>query len=410
MRSRPWSLAVLATALVALAAGCKPAAAPVPAAGTPAPAVADGTPATEADCREFAAKVETAVRDKDRATLGQLFALTTLMERSIADLTLSGTNKESVLKGLKTAAARNSFVDQIMAEIEKGGSYKLLRVHEVDGRTRALLRLLTTESGVNYHDILLTRYPDGRVSLEDVYVFAAGEMLTQSVRRLLLPAAAELDRGLVARLRGTDQLYYSNLPKIQGMVRAVQAGNGREAVATYKALPAGLRQNKVILLFYLRAAAEVDDAEYTAALETFRQQYPADPAIDFISIDYFLLRKQYDESLRCIGAVAKAVGGDPYLHALRANVLVEAGRFPDARAAAEKAVAEEPSLPEAYWSRVSVALREKDHKDTLAWLKKVVEKTGAEIEDLAELDDYKEFVRAPEHAAWVKWYADRKKQ
>jgi hypothetical protein len=58
---------------------------------------------------------------------------------------------------------------------------------------------------------------------------------------------------------------------------------------------------------------------------------------------------------------------------------------------------------------VAVALREKNHQDTLAWLKKVVEQTGAEIQDLTELDDYAGFARSPEHAAWVRWYAARKK-
>ena len=408
MSARRPLTAVVCIAATTLIAGCRPSPRTVPAVGSPAPAVADGTPATEADCREFAVKVEKAVADKDRATLGQLFTLYPLMERSVADLNLSASNKASFLKGVQTAASRNSFVEQVMAEVEKGGSYKLLRVHEVDGRPRAMLRLVMSEKGVNYHDVLLTRLPDGRVDLEDVYVFATGEMLTQSFRRLLLPAAAELDRGLVARLRGTDQLYCSNLAKIQAMSRAVQAGNGREAVDAYKALPAELQRNKVILVAYLQAAAGVDDTEYSTALEAFRRHFPNDAAIDFISVDYFLLRKQYDESLRCIGTVEKAVGGDPYLHTLRANVLVEAGRFPAAREAAEKAVVEEPTLPDAYWTRISVALREKNHRDTLAWLKKIVEKLDMEILDLTELEDYKDFVRSPEHETWLKWYADRK--
>jgi hypothetical protein len=66
-------------------------------------------------------------------------------------------------------------------------------------------------------------------------------------------------------------------------------------------------------------------------------------------------------------------------------------------------------LADAYWARITVALKEKDHADTLAWLKKIVEKCAMEFEDLMKLDDYAEFVKSPQYAEWLKWYRGRKK-
>jgi tetratricopeptide (TPR) repeat protein len=273
-----------------------------------------------------------------------------------------------------------------------------------------MFRLISTSTGVAYHDFLLTRSPDGRLGLEDVYMLNTGEMLSQTLRRLLLPAAAEMNRGILDTIKGTDKTFVNNLPKVQSMAQAVQAGKGGEAVAIYRSLPAELRTHKVVALHHVQAASLVGDDDYAAAIQEYRRRFPNDPAIDFLSIDYFLLKKQYDEAIRCIRSVATAVGGDPYLLSMEGTAQAEAGRFKEAKAVCEKAVAEEPTLTDAYWNRISVALKEKNHPDTLAWLKKIVEKCEVEIDDLTKADDYADFAKSPQHAEWVKWYVGRKKE
>lgn len=394
--------------LAACAAGCKPKAGPVPAV-SPAPAVTEGTPATEAECKAFAAQVEAATAARDRVKLNALLSIEDLAVRCVSDIPLAVGQRQSLVQGLRRGAQNNTFVTQVLAEVEKGGTYTVLRVHTVGGRARALLRLISPDNGVNYHDFLLTRTPDGRVGLEDVYILTGGEMLSQTLRRLLLPAAAEMNRGILADLKGQDKTFLNNLPKVQSMAQAVQAGKGGEAVAIYRSLPADLRTHKVVALHHVQAASLVGDADYAAALQEYRRLFPTDPALDFLSIDYFLLKKQYDEAIRCIRSVATAVGGDPYLVSMEGTTLADAGRFQEAKAASEKAVAEEPSLADTYWGRVSIALKEKNHPDTLTWLRKVVEKCGVEIDDLTTADDYAGFVKSPQHGEWLKWYAGRKK-
>jgi tetratricopeptide (TPR) repeat protein len=262
---------------------------------------------------------------------------------------------------------------------------------------------------MNYHDLILVRHPDGHVGLEDAYVFLSGEMLTQTIRRQILPLAAELNRGVFERAGGGDRVFLKNWPVVEDMRKAFEAGNLPGVVTLYKRLPPELRESKPIMIMYL-VAAQTDDAEYVRGLDGFRRLFPGDPAIDFLSIDYFTVKKDYDRVLRCIASVQAATGGDPYLDVLRAEALVAAGRLKEARSAAEKAIRDEPDLADGYWSRITMALREKNHKDTLAWLKKLVEKTGTEVKDLADLDEYKDFVRSPEYAAWEKWYAARRKE
>jgi tetratricopeptide (TPR) repeat protein len=152
------------------------------------------------------------------------------------------------------------------------------------------------------------------------------------------------------------------------------------------------------------------EADYLAGLETFRQLYPNDPAIDFISIDYFLLKKRYDEVHKSIDRLDKAVGGDPYLNVLRGSTSMEAGQFEEASRAMEKAIKDEPDMSKAYWARIGLSLQEKKHDDTLKWLQAIVEKCQVAITNLNEVPEYAEFVKSPQHGEWQKWYVIRGKR
>jgi tetratricopeptide (TPR) repeat protein len=130
-----------------------------------------------------------------------------------------------------------------------------------------------------------------------------------------------------------------------------------------------------------------------------------------VSVDFFLLKKQYDECLQCIDRVEQSVGGDPYLHSLRGNIFMEAGRFADAKAACEKAIQMEPTLDETYWSRITVALKEKNHADTAFWLRKIVTQCNAtlEVDELRNIPDYAAFAKSEEYEPLRKWYQTQKK-
>ena len=235
-----------------------------------------------------------------------------------------------------------------------------------------------TDGGLNYHEFLLARSPDGQVVTEDMYVFLSGEMLTQTFRRFLLNFLASPEQGGAVQLRGPDQLYVKHAREIGKMATAIQKDRGKEALAIFRKLPADLQKDKVIQLIAIRAAQDGDEAEYLVELERFRKAHPEDVAIDFLSIDYHIIKKQYDEALKALGRADKAVGGDPYLQVIKGGLLIQAGRFQQARTTLEKAVKDEPKLIHGYWALVSLALEEKNHAETAVWLKKIEESGLAE--------------------------------
>src|SRR5262249_5809358 len=127
------------------------------------------------------------------------------------------------------------------------------------------------------------------------------------------------------------------------------------------------------------------------------------------SIGYHLLRKQYDDVLKAIDRIDTVIGGDPYLNVLRAETLLSAEHFKEARAAAEKAIEEEPKLQQGYRHRIDIARKESNHADVVTWLKNLVEATGTRPTpaELEADERFTEFVKSPEYRELKAWLAER---
>jgi tetratricopeptide (TPR) repeat protein len=366
-------------------------------------------PATEDECRAFGAELEAAAAAGDEAKTAELFNLAGLFYKSVSDFEGPPEFHAQLRKRTADDARIDPMVPLLLEGVRRGGQLKLLRVHTVDGRPRALVRYIGPRGGVDYMDFLPVRRPDGRVVAEDFYSASNGELQTQSLRRIRLKVAAELKQGPPGHPPSAAKLWAPHVPKLNAMFQASRARKYSQAVGIYRSLPEEMRADKSVSLYYLWAAEAVSDTEFLLALEWFRRQFPGDPALAFQDVDYYCLTRNFDDALRSIDRAEKAIGGDPYLNALRAKLLVKAWRHPEARVAADKAIAEEPGLTHGYWGRIDVALAETHHADTLKWLQKLVENTGQAVGDLRKDPDFVVFVRSPEYQEWLKWYAGRKK-
>ena len=87
-----------------------------------------------------------------------------------------------------------------------------------------------------------------------------------------------------------------------------------------------------------------------------------------------------------------------------------AKRYDEARAAAEKAVKDEPTLAHGYWIRILVSLREQKHAETLDWAKKWVQTGQVQLGDLTADPECAAFVQSPQYQELQKWYQARAKK
>ncbi len=66
-----------------------------------------------------------------------------------------------------------------------------------------------------------------------------------------------------------------------------------------------------------QAAAQTGEAELLQVVEDFRGYYPDDVCLDFLLVDYHVLRKEHDKALEAIDRLDASVGGDTHLNLLR---------------------------------------------------------------------------------------------
>jgi tetratricopeptide (TPR) repeat protein len=373
---------------------------PIQAAPPEAGPAAGGGAITQKEADEFGKALEAATAAGDYATVNRLIDWSEFVDRATRTPNLpelKGLRKayrDGVLGALQTG---NQFFAKFNDVIKSGGSYAFLRA-EVNGKEPFVqFRLkMVNNSGLNYHRLYLIRHPDGTVAAGDMFVLLSGERMSETFSHTWLPLAAKTIR---EQAKGTTELDVE-LEIGQKIIELNSQGKHKEVLEIYKKAPESTRRNKAILLPCLLAAQNVSNDDYAAMIDTFRKFYPDNPSLDFILIDGYVLKKNYDESLACVDRTMKLMGVDAALLVTRANLLLLAGKSPQAMADIRKAIALEPDSSDPYSAGVDVALAAQDHAATLEFLTALEKKFGLEFLDLAASESFAGFVKSPQFKTW----------
>jgi hypothetical protein len=359
--------------------------------------------ASDAECQKVAGVFEQQVRDgaSDQAT--QLIDWDAILKKATAGFGNSADVEQAraafVAGVLDTTRESGGLASQVSSAVEQGGSYRLLRIHRVNGEPRALFRLLLPEAGgVNYHDLAFTRDASRKLRISDIHLALSGEFLSDTLRRAWLPVVAKVSG---VELNARDAAYIERLDDLTRMVEEAGQKHDDEALAIFRGLPPVLQADKNILLIRLQAAQRVSEAEYSQAIADLARQYPQDSCVDLHTIDGHLLLGHFAPALASVDKLEQAVGGDPYLHVLRSGIHYQAGDLPAAEAAARKAIAEEPTLEDAYWQVATFSLDTKKFHTTVEMLDLLQKRFGIELEDLTKVPEYAEFVKSPQYRKWA---------
>jgi tetratricopeptide (TPR) repeat protein len=364
------------------------AAAGVPAASEPAPA--DRYAA-------FAESLQAHAGSCDLSALDASISVQALMQRGTGDLAVPDRVGRGFVDGFRSKLQLGA---EICASLDGSGSYELLRMRTVDGQPRALFRMISN-SGLNYHDYLLTRDDTGSVRIIDFYNYLSGEWFSETLRRAFLPLLAESNRGLLDRLSRGENAYVANVPRILEMQRLHAEGHPGRALEIFDALPQELRRDKNLLLLRFNVAASAGDTEYKQAMVELKENFPDDPAMDFTLIDHYFYTQQFDRALEIIDSIDRRVEGDPYLDFFRANILYTVGNWDGARAFALKALSREPDLEDPYWTLITISLDRREYFETARLLTAVESNLGYRIGDLIDIPEYAGFRESEAYRRWL---------
>ncbi len=360
LSSRHLLLCALLPLLPLVGAGCgkhadTPAGMTSAAGGTSAPssgsestvAVNPGPPVTDAEARQFSDRLLTALRTGNTATLNTLLDMDALSSTATAGMGLSDKDRNDFLGGMRDSLNQSTgFSGQLIASVAGGGSSDLLRIVEVDGRKRARIRMIhPNNTGVGYVDFVLGHNAAGQALAQDMYLFYSGELFSLTLHRLAVQGFASQNRSFLDRLKGVDNDFAKHLTDLHTITQDLASGNASAGIQVYNGLPDTLKADKMMKLIHIRLAQKMGDAEYERALGDFRASFPNDSASALLSVDYYLLKKQYSKALSALDVLDKALGGDPYLDVQRTGVYGYMQDRSKAQAAIKRAVSAMPDDP-----------------------------------------------------------------
>jgi len=357
---------------------------------------------TDEECRRFAAAVEEAVQSRDVAAFNAAIDGDALLESVIEGVATTEEERNGFLAaGRQRFSASGGFGRQLIQQVAEGGSYSFIRVHSEGRQKRILFRILSAEGGVNYHDMIVSRQPDGQVKAVDIFNYLSAETFSKMMRRGFIALTAGESSGVLDRLTGKESDLAKNNDKHNQMIDAMKQGQYRQVLDTYGRLPSSLQKEKYFLLLRIKAAIEVGDEEYSATIKDFRTWHPKDPCLDLICFDQLLIEERYDDALDSVDRLDAAVGPDPYLDVMRANVKTEQNQFAAAKQLAAKAIEADGTLVDAYWALLAVSLAEKDFDETGRLLEAMEEKFLLEVGQVQYMPEFAEYVKSPQYRKWL---------
>lgn len=356
--------------------------------------------------KAFAQRIASSMQSGDGTVLDHAIDIDVILERAYRGLDVSEASRRDFGTGVKKTF---SFGSAIAKEIESAGSYELLRVRPVQGKQRALFRLISP-NGVNYHDMELAPARDGKGQrVVDVFVFLSGEWLSETLRRGFLPVMAHERRGTPGSMTGAQSAYIESLPRITELSTAMRNGEHARVLTIYRALPPEVQKDRNVMMMYYQAASKAGDAEYARALDAIKKAFPKDPALDLLLFDDYFLKKQYDGALAALERVRRALGGDAYLDFLEGNIFYAKGDHAAAKVRLNRAIATEPDLADPYWTLITISLEQRTYDETARLLERVEASARVELQDVGNVAEYAGFAKSKAYAQWKQRWQVRQK-
>ena len=245
-----------------------------------------------------------------------------------------------------------------------GGHLRVLRYHEDNNQPKVLIRALIGDPpALTYLDLHLTKNGEN-IQTFDIFSYAGGENVSESVKRLVLPLVSELKKTPLQKLVKNKNSDVEHLEDIMGVITAKNNGDLQGTISLYEQLPKEVQEKKVVMLTYITALMDTgDNDKYLAGLERFNQLYSDDPSAYIHQLDFHFLNKDFDKMRAALDELESLLGvKDPYLDVMRATGYLENEEFEPAVNHIRKAIKAEPDFEVAYWALANTGIASKDFK------------------------------------------------
>lgn len=355
---------------------------------------------SQEEAEAFAGAWETAMQTDDVGAINTLFDWNDLFERVAGPLDLAAAERSKFVQGMKSGNPAGQLTNQIASICQTGGSYQLVKIIRREGRFHAVFRMILPNQGMNYHDIRLVR-SNGKVMGDRLFVAINSEELADTMRMLVQPAMQS--RNLVGRLSGQQKADEAAFDTTIAMLTAAKNGQFADVVRLHEQLPAANRSNKSVMLALITAQSQLDQDQYLAAIDRYREAFPNDPSLGLVLLDAALLRQDWELLEVSRQKLNAWTGGDPYVDLLIATIYSQdPEKIEQAMAISKEIDPRGLRLPAAHYNKLTIALSGKDFKTALQQMTILQDEYGAEFVEASMRAEplFAELVETPEYREW----------
>lgn len=359
----------------------------------------------EAQLRGLGLEIEAEFNAGQHELFDEVFDLGELFKRMIWPTTPSKSQVAEFIEG--TREQGGSLGSSLAARIISTGNLTLLHARKNEHGTALLYRLFSSgeEGGFDYIEFLVGKNEEGEPVLVDMYTTSNGEYVSQLLRRVYASSGS----GVLGKL--VDLVKSGETEKIvsaheEMMIRA-RSGEHQQVLDYYNTLPAEIREQKIIQLRRIDAAAMLEnDSIYEVAIQDFRKVAPDDPALAFKQIDYYIIREEYDSVQVVLNQLDERVD-DPWLDYQRAEIAVLQEQYSKAVEYSERLIQRDSTLLEPYYMLIAIALRQDDYPGVNQGLERIRASGLASIdfEGIEDSENYDGYRASKEYRELRRKYA-----
>ena len=301
---------------------------------------------------------------RDAAAFDARFDPDAMLERVLAGAAIPDGARDGFATGFRRAAAqagrqllRNAESSHIVPTLVKStrdaaGSIQLVRfaMHDAQGDA----------AGYDYIEFDLG--PDGRV--RDWRSHVQGSWASDTMR--LLSANIFEETSLLDKLFGRATANNEALAAIEELATALKHQDFRAAHEALAKLPEEFRKTREWACLRSALSSMYDEKTYRADLDVVAAQHGADPEVQFMLVDYFFYRQEYEPMVRAIRRFEQRVVADGATKQIECTGDLLLGRYTDAEAACREGMRIEPAFEHGWWTLVDVYARKHDAPKLLA--------------------------------------------
>lgn len=343
------------------------------------------------DYEKFAAKLDTTLSDGDPSVLRDALNMDNITEKGLAVFPGGFFDKSQFKTGVKQGLLSTL---PKLAEQLQDGEYTLLRTFVKDGKHHALYRLYAKNGGMNYHDYELDE-KDGKVVINDLYVYATGQTLSESLANIVATTLHGNSSSSGAKTQ-TDLLAAARDYLAQG--------EDQKALEACEQMSDDWKKTKIWQVLHLTAAVGLDADAREQAMRDYQKAFPKDPPLSLLMISPYYERQEYDKAMDCVNQLDKDVN-DPALNVMRGNLYSAEEKYDDATRCFWLVLDKvDGEMKEVAWqSIIAISItRAEEPKDILPVCRELVDKKHATKDDISTLlEDYEGVKTDPDVKAWL---------